>query len=459
MNTPSLEMRGSPRLGAPEKAQATDVEVASVSTDTRTPIRIGFWMLLVGFGGFLAWAAYAPLDEGVAAQANVAIETHRRTIQHMVGGVVSKVFVKEGQTVHAGDVVIELDHAAAQANYEMVRQNYLGQRAAESRLVAELSDLPQIEFHRSLTENANDPLVRQHITVQNQLFASRRAALKAELDAAKESIGGFEAQLAGISAMIESRRTQARLQNEQIASVRELSSEGYAPRNQLLQLEQAQAELRTQMEDLNGNRARVLKQIAELKLRTTQRIEEYHKEVNAQLAEVRREVQGGQDRLIAVREELQRTQIRTPVDGQIVGLAVTAVGGVVTPGQRLMDVVPKGEGLLIDAKIPPHVIDRVRLGNPADVRFSAFAHSPQLVVEGKLVSLSTDAVTESVGNMVATYYLGRIEVTPRGVQELGNRVMQPGMPAEVIIRSGERSLLTYLLHPLTKRIAASMKEE
>jgi protease secretion system membrane fusion protein len=170
-------------------------------------------------------------------------------------------------------------------------------------------------------------------------------------------------------------------------------------------------------------------------------------------------VQSGQEKLQAVTDELSRTQLRSPVDGQVVGMTVTSTGGVVTAGQRLMDIVPKGEALLVDAKIPPHLIDKVHAGAMVDVRFSSFANSPQLVLEGRLASVSSDVISEQTAVGVMTYYLGRIEITPDGIKELGKRVMQPGMPAEVLIKTGERSLLTYLMHPLTKRLAASMKEE
>jgi protease secretion system membrane fusion protein len=248
-----------------------------------------------------------------------------------------------------------------------------------------------------------------------------------------------------MATMIESRKAQGAFQSQQVQSIRELASEGYASRNQLLQLEQAQAELRTSTTDLQTNYARVQ--------------QEYIKELSSQLADVRREVQSGQEKLQAVTDELSRTQLRSPVDGQVVGMTVTSTGGVVTPGQRLMDIVPKGEALLVDAKIPPHVIDKVHAGAMVDVRFSSFANSPQLVLEGRLASVSSDVISEQTAVGVMTYYLGRIEITPDGIKELGKRVMQPGMPAEVLIKTGERSLLTYLMHPLTKRLAASMKEE
>lgn len=446
-------------LPAPKGGPAADVQDA-LPTDTKKPIRLGFWVLIVGFGLFLIWAAFAPLDEGVATTATVAIETRRKTIQHLTGGVVKNVPVNEGDQVKAGDVLVELEDATTRANYESIRQNYMAQRAAESRLLAEQVERPAIEFHPDLVAAAaKDPLVRQHITTQNRLFQARRAALQAELSGIGELIQGYEAQIAGQNALLEGKKAQAGFQAEQLKNVSELAREGYAPRNQALQLEQAQAELRGSIADLQATILRSRQAIAEARTRVAQRRQEYHKEEGAQLADVRREVQSGQDKLRAVSEELGRVQIKSPVDGQVVGLAVSSSGGVVTPGQKLMDVVPKGETLLVDARIPPHVIDRVSAGDSAQVRFSGFANTPQLVLPGKVLSISGDAVAEQQGGTTITYYLGRVEVTPEGFKLLGNRTMQPGMPAEVLIETGERSLLTYLMHPLTKRIAASMKEE
>lgn len=446
-------------LPAPKGGPAADVQDV-LPTDTKKPIRLGFWVLIVGFGLFLIWAAFAPLDEGVATTATVAIETRRKTIQHLTGGVVKNVAVKEGEQVKAGDVLVELEDATTRASYESIRQNYMAQRAAESRLLAEQLERPAIVFHPDLVAAAaKDPLVRQHITTQTQLFQARRAALQAELSGINELIQGYEAQIAGQNALLEGKKAQAGFQAEQLKNVSELAREGYAPRNQALQLEQAQAELRGSIADLQATILRSRQAIAEARMRMTQRRQEYHKEEGAQLAEVRREVQSGQDKLHAVSEELGRVLIKSPVDGQIVGLAVSSGGGVVTPGQKLMDVVPKGETLLVDARIPPNLIDRVNAGDTAQVRFSGFANTPQLVLPGKLLTISGDAVAEQQGGTTITYYLGRVEVTPEGFKLLGNRNMQPGMPAEVLIETGERSLLTYLLHPLTKRIAAAMKEE
>ena len=436
-----------------------ELNQSDLPTDTRATIRLGFLALVIGFGGFLAWAAWAPLDEGVPAQASVMIDTKRKTIQHLSGGVIERVNVREGQHVKTGEVLVELNDGTTRANFESVRQTYLAQRAAESRLLAEIGEQAAIFFHADLTRAGNDPLVRQHITTQTQLFNSRRAALQNELASVDESIAGQQAVLNGTGRQLESRNLQAERQAEQLNNISELAAAGYVPRNQALQLEQGQAELRAIIAELQAMRLKTQRSIAELQMRKAQRQQEALKESAAQLAEVRREVQAGREKLDAMRAELGRVKIKSPVDGQVVGLALGSVGGVASPGQKLMDIVPDGEGVVLEAKVPTNVIDRVRKEEAVDVRFTTFAHSPQLVVNGVLTSISGDIITEQTPAGAMSYYLARVQITPSGLTQLGEHTLQPGMQAEVLLKTGERSLLTYLLHPLTKRIAAAMKEE
>ncbi len=436
----------------------TDIDAAELKTDTRPVIRLGFWVLLVGFGSFMAWAAFAPLDEGVVAPATVSIETRRKVVQHLSGGVVKSVAVKEGDEVKEGDLLAVLDDAAARAGVEAIRQNYLAQRAMESRLLAEAAQSGTVTFHADLL-SSKEPIASQHMAVQQLLFAARRGGQVAEIAAARQGVAGLEGQISGLRLTLESRKTQAALQAQQLANVKALAADGFAPRNQALQMEQAQADLSASLADILTNIQRTQSAIAETNLRIAQRQQEYAKEVSGQLADVRREVQANQERLAAVSTELGRMQVRAPVGGQIIGLAINGAGAVVTPGQRLLDIVPVNESLLLDAKIPPQVIDRIKAGDQVEVRFSAFANSPQLVVHGKLASLSRDAVAEQTAMGPVPYFLGRVELTAEGRKALGSRELQPGMVAEVLVKTGERSLLTYLLHPLTKRIAAAMTEE
>lgn len=456
MTTPSSPLGA---LGASAGGGAvSDVEALAKSTDTRGPIRLGFWVLIVGFGAAVAWASWAPLDEGVASGGVVSLETRRKAIQHMQGGVIKELRAREGAEVKADEVLIVLDDTLVKATYQGIRQNYLAQRALESRLLAEISGSPGITFHPDLL-HSDDALAKQHMLVQQQLFNARRGAQASEVAALEFSIAGIESQLTGLRQMLQERRAQQSIQSQQLANVKKLSEEGFAPRNQTLQLEQSQAELRTTLAEMEASQLRLQSGLAEARQRVAQRRHEYTKEASTDLSNVRREVQANEEKMAAMALELNRMQIRTPVGGQVIGLGVSGVGSVVQAGQKLMEVLPRGESLRLDVKVQPHVIDRVTVGQEVEVRFSTFADAPQLVVTGKLVSLAGDAISESNGNAVTSYYLARVEITPQGLKALGNRSIQPGMPVEVLIKTGERPLLTYLLHPLLKRMTASMTEK
>ncbi|MFZ4623976.1 MAG: HlyD family type I secretion periplasmic adaptor subunit [Rhodoferax sp.] len=440
---------------APAASGVTDV-VAKPPPASR-PGRIGLWALALGFGGFLLWAGLAPLDEGVPGQGMVAIDTKSKAVQHLSGGIIKQVLVTEGQRVTEGQVLIKLDEAVARANFETLRQRYLGLRAMESRLQAEQKGLTKITWHPDLREAMSDPQIRQLATTQEQLYASRRESLRADLQSIEESIQGQQGQLQAFAAILTSRRSQLALLGEELKNTSELVKEGYAPRNRQLELERMVAEANASIAELTGNTIRTQRSIAELRQRAIVRQQDYRKEVESQMADVGREVEGDGEKFRSARDDLGRIEIKSPASGQVVGLAFQTVGGVVGPGQKLMDIVPSSQSLLLEARVAPNLIDRVHADLPVDVRFSSFANSPQLVVEGKVASVSADLLIDPHSGL--GYYLARVAVTPEGLKKLGSRQMHPGMPVEVIFITGERSLLTYLLHPLTKRMAASMKEE
>lgn len=436
--------------------EPSEDEIASGQQGLRAG-RMGLWVLAIGFGGFLLWAAFAPLDEGVPATGSVALDTKRKAVQHLTGGIVQEVMVREGEVVQQGQLLVKLDSAVARANYEAVRQNYLSLRAMQGRLEAEQLGKDKITFHPDLTAAMSDPLIRVQVQNQEQLFGTRRSLLRSDLQSIEESIQGQQALLQSYSSMQVSRQEQQRLLQDELGSLRGLVAEGYAPRNRQRELERSVEEVRSNLADLQGNALRARSAILELRQRAMSRQQEYRKEVETQLADVRREVQAEQEKLRAVSNDLERTEIRSPSHGQVVGLASQTVGGVIQAGQKLMDIVPQGEPLMLEVHVPPHMIDRVKSDLPVDVRFASFAHSPQLVVQGAVDSVSGDLLTDPHTNV--SYFLARVKVTDLGQKELGRHQMQPGMPVEVIFKTGERSMLTFLLHPLLKRVAAAMTEE
>ena len=378
------------RLASSAPAASAGAEAVSASPDFGSAGRIGLWALAIGFGGFLLWAALAPLDEGVPSQGFVAIDTKRKAVQHLSGGIIKQVLVGEGDLVKEGQLLFKLDDAAARASLESVRQRYLGLRAMQGRLQAEQSGKSTISFHPDLLAAASDPLIQQQMTNQEQLMQSRRAALRADLQSIEESVQGQAGLLQSYESMLVNRRSQLALLNEELGHTRSVVKEGYVPRNRLLELERQVAEAGSAIAELQGNIIRSRRSMMEMRQRAIVRQQEYRKEIESQQAEITREVLGDADKVRALQDDLGRTDIRAPAAGQVVALAAQTVGGVIGPGQKLMDIVPANEPMLLETRVQPHMIDRIRAGMPVDVRFASFAHAPQLVVQGKLVSVSVD---------------------------------------------------------------------
>jgi len=238
-------------------SQSALPEMVEDEVNIQKPIRFGAAVLVIGFGAFLLWAGFAPLAQGVPASGTVAIETRKKTIQHSTGGVVKDVLVKEGQWVKEGEVLMEVSDTQARANNETIRQAFLSQRAVEARLEAELQNASSIQFGSDVTVNKADPFVQQLMLTQQNLFAVKRASFQAEISALEQSIQALKDQLWGIDQSLANRLVQIQLQEKHLKSIKTLAEEGYAPKNQVLQMEQTQTELKTALSDLKSNQARL----------------------------------------------------------------------------------------------------------------------------------------------------------------------------------------------------------
>lgn len=426
-------------------------------SDEKPVLRVGLLMLALGFGGFVLWATFAPLDEGVPAPATVAVDTQRKPVQHQAGGIVGEVLVREAQSVKVGEVLIKLDDAYSRASFEALRKQYLALRSQESRLIAEQQNAAEIEFHSDLLKNRSDPVVESFIAIESKLFVTRRAALKSEIGMLKESSGALEEELRGNQAQLEGKDAQYKLVVEQLKGTRDLAQEGYLPRNKLLEEERLAADLKAMVNNLQASSAKIRRNISEQKLKILQHQQNFQRELETKLADVKRELEPVVEKLRAATIELDRTLIRAPVSGIVVGLAIQTVSGVIPPGAKIMDIVPEDERLLLEAQIPPHIVDRILVGMPADIRFQGFSDLPHLVIQGKLVSISADRMTDPVTHL--PYFLGRVEVTSDGLRKLGNNRIQPGMGADVVIKTGERTFMTYLLKPLLRRLSTAITEK
>ncbi|MBS7661300.1 HlyD family type I secretion periplasmic adaptor subunit [Pseudomonas lalucatii] len=430
----------------------------AVDVDDRRPGRWGLALVLAGFGGFVLWAILAPLDAGVVANATVNVTDNRKTIQHLDGGSIKAIAVREGEMVRQGQTLVELDATRAIAEQGVVSAQYIVVKTVENRLQAERDGLDQVTFDPALLERfAGDPRLNASIALQQRLFATRRAALTGEAGILEENIRGAEEQLKGLRQVQGSRYAQIKFLRQELEGVRSLAAEGYVTRNRMLELERNAAELNAALAQNIAEIGGTRNQIAELKLRILQLTQDFQKEVQSLLTDAQKEAAALADRLRSLDYQVANTVIRSPIDGVVLGLNVSTIGGVIQPGSTIMDVVPAHEPLQVDAMVPVQAIDKMAPGLPVDITFPAFNHAQTPNIPGRVLTISADRLVDEANKQ--PYYLAQVEVTPEGMDKLGSNRIRAGMPATVTIKTGERNLMSYLMKPMLDRIDSAFKEQ
>jgi len=424
--------------------------------DTRYS-RLGWILMLGGFLGFLGWAALAPLDKGVAVSGKVMVSGHRKVVQHPSGGIVERIDVRDGDKVAAGQVLIRLKETPLLGQAQSLRSQFYGSLASEARLNAERDGVASVSFPVELTALAAEPEVASNLALQRQLFDSRRQALLLDQQGIDESIAGAEAQLRGVRDSQASKVLQRTALTEQLQGLRELAREGYIPRNRLLDSERVYAQVLGSISEDYGRIGQLQRQVLEMRLKIRQLAEEYQKEVRTQLADTRVRTEDLRNRLASAEFELANSQLRAPVAGIVVGLDVFTEGGVIKPGQALMEIVPQGEPLLVEARVPVELADKVHAGLPVELMFSAFSQSTTPRVAGEVTLVSADRQVDERTD--EPYYTLRAQVSEAGMAQLAGLQIRPGMPVEAFVRTGERSMLNYLFKPLLDRTHMALVEE
>ncbi len=424
------------------------------TSDSRSRL-IGFLIVFVTFGIFGTWATFAPLESAALAPGVVTVQSYRKTVQHLEGGIVKELLARDGDMVAAGDPLIVLDDTQLRAEYGMTRSQLVAAQAMEARLAAERDGLETIDFSRMLesdSERATE--ARQSET---QIFNARRGSRLGEISVLQKRIGQLNEQISGLQSMIATKRSLEKSYSGEIGELTELLSEGYVDKQRLLEQERKLGMLRAEIADHQSDITRTKLQISETELQILQLNKDFSSEVVGQLAEVQTRVFDLQERVSALEDRISRIVIRAPEDGMILGMKIHTVGGVVSPGTPLLDIVPSVSDLIVEAQVSPIDIDRVSVGKKADIRFSAFKNATTPEIEGKVVQISADRLMNEQTGM--PYYLARVSLTEEGVRSLGSLKLQPGMPAEVLINTGDRTMLQYLMQPATDAFARSMIED
>lgn len=412
---------------------------------------------------FLGWAALAPLDAGAYAPGKIVVSGSRQAVQHRDGGGVSALHVREGDRVTQGQVLVEISAGELRATERGLTGQVLALLAQRSRLIAERDRLPAVptppEF--SALTGADAVLAAEALDLQRRQFSARGGSRSTQSGVLRQRIQQLEQQIIGVNRQLESNREQRRLIGEELDGMRDLAAQGYAPMNRVRALERQAAELDGREGALRAEVARANEAIGETRMQMLSIGAETNEEVADQLRQVQIQLDELTPRLTSAREQLARAQVRAPATGQVVGLTVFTVGGVVQPGQVLMEIVPEEANLVVEAEVAPTDADDLRIGQETEVRFTAFRERDLPILHGELTAVSADSfVDERTGRsffritvVVPPDELAKVEAV-RG-QDTG---LRPGLPVEVVVPLRKRTALQYFLEPLTQSLWRSFRE-
>lgn len=432
-----------------------DEHADEIPTSDRGIRRIGMTIVLVTFGLFGTWAAFAPLGNAVFGSGIVMVQTYRKTVQHLEGGIVNKLLARDGDMVRKGDPLIVLDSAQLSAEYESTRNQLISAKAKEARLRAERDELPTIPA--LVISGTDSQRAQEAIEGEAQVFRARHTSRLGEISVQQERVGQLKQQILGLNNMIRSKVSLGKSYSSEITDLKELLAQGFVDKQRLLEQERKLDMLKSEVADHESTITKTRLQINETELQIVQLNKNFSSDVVKELSEVQAQVFDLQEKATALEDRLSRVVIRAPEDGMVLDMKVHTIGGVISPATPLLDIVPESSELVVEAHISTNDIDRITIGKLTDIRFSAFNNATTPVIQGQVTRVSADRLTDERSG--DPYYLVRVKLTDDGLKKLGDNKLQPGMPAEVLINAGDRTMLQYLLKPARNLFAKSMIEE
>ena len=421
------------------------------------PVLAGIAIIGLFLGGFGGWAALAPLESAAIAQGVVSVDSNRKTVQHLEGGIIKEILVRDGDVVTEGQLLIRLDDTQPRAALDLLLGRRYAAAALEARLNAERDHRDAVSFPEWLQALDHDAAVDQALEGERRIFAARRDTMAGQVAVLNQRIAEFGEEIKGIEGEIVADDTQHDLILEEIAAVDALLKKGLERKPRLLALQRRAAEIEGERGTSRARIARVNQSIGEARLRISELAIARINEVVEQLREVQATLFDIAERINAARDVLGRTEIRATQAGTVVDLKVHTRGGVIAPGEALLDIVPGEDLLIIEARIDPKDIDVVRAGIDAQVRFTAFNQRHRAPAAARLTSISADLLTDEASGQ--SYYLARVELVVEDAAAAAElAALHPGMQAEVMIVTGARSALDYLLEPLMLSLNRAFRE-
>lgn len=417
----------------------------------------GVVIVLVFFVGLGGWAAVAPLSSAVIASAVIKVEGNRKAVQHLEGGIVREIRVKEGATVGAGEVLIILDDTQARSAMDLYSRQHIELRAQEARLLAEQLNNPSVRFPEDLKETLDQSEITRILDAQNTLFTVRQVTMTGRINLINQRIAQTQEQITGADGQLAAQKRQLESIQQELMGLRDLFKKGYVPRQRMLELERSAASFEGQVAENAANSIKLRQSVGELKLQIAQLRADRMAEVANELRDVRLRLLEVGPRLQVARETFRRLNVVSPVSGVVVGLTAYTIGGVIAAGERIMEIVPDGGDLIVEATID--VADQKDLHRemPAEVHLTAYKKGSAPVVQGVVSYISADRITDS--RTGANFYIAQIKISQQEVLRMKEIRMAPGMPALVVIPTGERTVLDYLLRPITDSMNRAFREQ
>jgi HlyD family secretion protein len=439
-----------------ERAKKTMIETPEPVDDSRTQLRIGLAMVILLVGGLGGWAVTAGLAGAVHAVGTVVVDSNVKKVQHPTGGVVGEIRVRDGDKVAAGDLVMRLDDTVTRANLGVVTSQLDELAVRQARLKAERDGADSVELPASLGVRAKLGTVQEILAGERMLFDSRRSGRTGQKSQLSEQINQLTEQIGGLEAQATAKSKEIELVGREMDENEKLWAKNLTPLSKFIALQREAARIEGERAQLIASKAQARARIAETRLQIIQLDQDFKTGVMKDLREVQAKEAELAERRVAAEDQLKRIDIRAPQAGIVHQLSVHTVGGVVNPSEPIMLIVPEGEALVIEARIAPQDIDHVHVGQSSFLRFTAFNQRTTPEFTGEVVRVAADLTKEQQTGQ--SYFIARIGLSESELKRLGSLKLVPGMPAEVYIRTIERTAMSFLLKPLTDQMARAFIE-
>ena len=419
-------------------------------SDWKRVAMTGYAIIFLTFGVVGGWATIAKIDRAVSAPGFVAIETNRKTVQHYEGGIVREILAKEGETVAQGAVLFRLENVQAKANYQILENQLASLLALEARLVAERDQAAEITWPDEITSGAEEAVDPRVMADQVAEFNKRRSSLQGQIDVLKSRIDQLNDQIRGTDLERTSGVNQVEYINKELVGLRDLAAKNLIPATRLYAMERERERLEGSIGEAIASIAKYNGEIGEFNIQIQQLEQKFQEDVAKSLVDVREKLSDLRQKVVVAKDVLRRIDVLAPVSGTVQNLKVFTLGQVIRGGEPLLDIVPENEHLIVEVQFSPNDIDGVSIGQQAEVRFPAF-HSRNIpLIQGRLESVSRDRLTDEATKQ--PYYRGIVGLDALDIPEEWRSRVKAGMPAEVIVATGERTVLRYIVSPLTSTL-------